>query len=262
MELSWKLANNSTAILYTKEHNMVKVAADGKLGEMTFSNKEECWSYMRALRDSLIRGATVEGKAATVLKALLEKHPKYEQKIGCGFSSFKYDEHPEYTGTMCFFIVRTDGTCEDFSFRKCLDIVFGTQSKNKRDGKNANKRKFKPAELKAGTVLKVAGLDAIKEKGIKISFHHVKDAFKTVGDVEFVEMFEEHAEVRFSDAEIARKACEDVKDIDGQQIYVSILTGEEEQKHFERVLEKRRNSKKKKPFRNGHRHGRRGRGKF
>ena len=35
---------------------------------------------MRALRDSLIRGATVEGKAATVLRALLEKHPKYAEK--------------------------------------------------------------------------------------------------------------------------------------------------------------------------------------
>ena len=71
------------------------------------------------------------------------------EKIGCGFASFKYDEHPEYTGTMCIFIVRTDGSSEDFSFRKCLDVVFGTQSKKHRDVKfgrdksKDNKRKFK-----------------------------------------------------------------------------------------------------------------------
>ena len=54
-----------------------------------------------------------------------------QRKVGCGVSHFKYDEHPEYTGTMCFFIVRTDGTSEDFSFRKCLDIVFSGHNPDK-----------------------------------------------------------------------------------------------------------------------------------
>ena len=269
LELSWELANNSKALLYTKEHNMVKVANtfDGKLGEMTFKDKAECWGYMRALRDSLIRGSTVEGKAHTVLKALLEKHPKYDQKVGCGFASFKYDEHPEYTGTMCFFIVRTDGSSEDFSFRKCLDVVFGTQSKKHRDVKfgrdksKDNKRKFKQPEVKLGTVLKVDGLDDIKNKGINIHFKQIKESFGAVGNVEFVEMFENYAEVRFSEQADAKKACEDVKDINGEQIFVSMLPEEDEKKHFERYFESRQNKTPRRGGnnrRNGRRSGRRG----
>lgn len=238
---------------------MVKVANtfDGKLGEMTFKDKAECWGYMRALRDSLIRGATVEGKAHTVLKALLEKHPKYDQKVGCGFASFKYDEHPEYTGTMCFFIVRTDGSSEDFSFRKCLDVVFGTQSKNHRDGK----RKFKQPKMKLGTVLKVDGLDDIKNKGINIDFKLIKESFSAIGNVEFVEMFENYAEVRFSEQTDAKKACEDVKDISGEQIFVSMLAEEDEKKHFERFYESRQYKTRRsggKNSRNARRGGRRG----
>ena len=52
---------------------------------------------------------------------------------------------------MCFFIVRTDGTCEDFSFRKCLDVVFGTQSRKKTPrstDRRDNKRKFKAPVMK------------------------------------------------------------------------------------------------------------------
>ena len=262
LELSWELANNSKAILYTKEINLVKtVKFGGKLGEMTFQNKEECWSYMRALRDSLIRGATVDGKAATVLKALLEKHPKYLEKIGCGFASFKYDEHPEYTGTMCFFIVRTDGTCEDFSFRKCLDVVFGTQSRKKTPrstDRRDNKRKFKAPVMKPGTVLKVDGLDDLKKKGVDIHFSQIKEAFGAAGKVEFVEMFENHAEVRFSEVENAKKACEDIKDINGEQIFVSMLPEEEEKKHFERSIEMKKQSKNRKQ---GGGRGRFGKGK-
>ena len=256
LHLTWKLANNSKAVLFTKEHNMIKIAFDGKVGDMTFSSKEECWSYMRALRDSLIRGATVEGKAATVLSALLEKHPKYAEKVGCGVSHFKYDEHPEYTGTMCFFIVRTDGTSEDFSFRKCLDIVFGTQSRQKpRDGRHrGDKRKRNEPEMKLGTVIKVGGLDRIKEKGVEIKFRDLKEAFGVVGGVEWVEMFESHAEIRFSKAEDAKNACAGIENVKNELVDVTMLPEVDERKHFERYFA----SKKNKPSRHG---GRRGRGR-
>lgn len=41
--------------------------------------------------------------------------------------------HPQFTDSRCFFIIRTDGTVEDFSYRKCiigaLDIVDPEKSK-------------------------------------------------------------------------------------------------------------------------------------
>lgn len=41
--------------------------------------------------------------------------------------------HPKFTDSRCFFIIRTDGTVEDFSYRKCiiaaLDIIDPEKSK-------------------------------------------------------------------------------------------------------------------------------------
>lgn len=32
----------------------------------------------------------------------------------------KVDRHPQFTQSRCFFVVRTDGVWEDFSYNKCL----------------------------------------------------------------------------------------------------------------------------------------------
>lgn len=57
-------------------------------------------------------------------KAILERvliyHPEYEKKIGCGVDYITIGYHPEFTGTRCMFIVRTDGEMIDFSYWKCI----------------------------------------------------------------------------------------------------------------------------------------------
>ncbi|KAG8659279.1 DNA-directed RNA polymerase IV subunit 1 [Manihot esculenta] len=47
-------------------------------------------------------------------------HPRRDEKIGSGAKDIKVVNHPEYQDSRCFSLVRTDGTNEDFSYRKCV----------------------------------------------------------------------------------------------------------------------------------------------
>ena len=72
-----------------------------------------------------------------VLLALLDKHPRAAEKKGPGVESITFSEHPTYTGTQCFFINRTDGTKEDFSFRKCITAIFPDQPRGSKGKKRS-----------------------------------------------------------------------------------------------------------------------------
>lgn len=50
----------------------------------------------------------------------LHYHPRSVEKIGSGVKNIKVDYHPTYTTSRCFFVVREDGSVEDFSYNKCV----------------------------------------------------------------------------------------------------------------------------------------------
>lgn len=54
-----------------------------------------------------------------MLKALLVYHKSGETKLK-ELDHFTVDVHPEYKDTRCFFVVKADGTKEDFSAVKCI----------------------------------------------------------------------------------------------------------------------------------------------
>lgn len=56
-----------------------------------------------------------------VVENVLVYHPDYEDKIGSGLISIMVDRHPLYLYPRCLFVVRTDGTWIDFSYRVCLE---------------------------------------------------------------------------------------------------------------------------------------------
>ncbi|XP_020539597.1 DNA-directed RNA polymerase IV subunit 1 isoform X2 [Jatropha curcas] len=60
-----------------------------------------------------------EADKCTLMSALYF-HPRRDEKIGSGAQDIKVVNHPEYQGSRCFSVVRTDGTIEDFSYRKCV----------------------------------------------------------------------------------------------------------------------------------------------
>lgn len=58
-----------------------------------------------------------------VLLDLLKKgHPEPAKKIGDGIEAFQVRYHPTWK-SRCFFLVRVDGTTDEFSFRKCVDNI-------------------------------------------------------------------------------------------------------------------------------------------
>ncbi|XP_070038864.1 DNA-directed RNA polymerase IV subunit 1 isoform X1 [Nicotiana tomentosiformis] len=56
----------------------------------------------------------------SIVMMALHFHPRRSEKIGKGAMEIKIGYHKEYEDSRCFMLVRTDGTVEDFSYRKCL----------------------------------------------------------------------------------------------------------------------------------------------
>ncbi|KAL9328666.1 hypothetical protein ACSQ67_003669 [Phaseolus vulgaris] len=56
---------------------------------------------------------------STILR-VLNFHPRRSEKLGIGPQDIKVGWHPKFKDSRCFHIVRTDGTVEDFSYRKCI----------------------------------------------------------------------------------------------------------------------------------------------
>ena len=61
---------------------------------------------------------TIFGADEAALHWLVEQHPEYEQKRGCGIAGFTVVR--TIFGSCGFAIVRTDGSTTDFSYRECL----------------------------------------------------------------------------------------------------------------------------------------------
>ncbi|AES94122.2 putative DNA-directed RNA polymerase [Medicago truncatula] len=77
----------------------------------------------------------------TIMK-VLHFHPRRDEKFGSGPQNIKVGWHPEFTDSRCFFIIRKDGSVEDFSYRKCilgaLDIIDPKKSKIQRNRWSGN----------------------------------------------------------------------------------------------------------------------------
>lgn len=57
-----------------------------------------------------------------LVKELLSYHDNAEAKMK-GFKHFVVDVNPTYVDTRCLFVVRDDGTREDFSIVKCISNI-------------------------------------------------------------------------------------------------------------------------------------------
>ncbi|XP_055821431.1 DNA-directed RNA polymerase IV subunit 1 [Solanum dulcamara] len=56
----------------------------------------------------------------SIVMMALQFHPRRSEKIGKGAQEIKIGYHKEYEDSRCFMLVRSDGTVEDFSYRKCM----------------------------------------------------------------------------------------------------------------------------------------------
>lgn len=68
--------------------------------------------------------AIIEEPGKQQLMELLKHHDKGEEKLKDA-QDFTVGLHPEFKQTRCFFVIKKDGTKEDFSFHKCLNRLVG-----------------------------------------------------------------------------------------------------------------------------------------
>lgn len=79
-------------------------------------------SKSRAILNLKKDGEKLEGNDEEFLKELIAFHDKKDQKMK-DFDHFEVNVHPSYDKTRCFFVVRKDGSKEDFSVTKCIQVL-------------------------------------------------------------------------------------------------------------------------------------------
>ncbi|WCJ17604.1 hypothetical protein M5689_000009 [Euphorbia peplus] len=107
------------------------------LGPKSFASGVEMFDYFFKLLHYWPPNLNLNKYEHLVLLDLLKKgHSEPEKKIGVGIQAFQVRYHPMWK-SRCFFLIRTDDTMDDFSFRKCVDKILPLPEdmKLKGDGK-------------------------------------------------------------------------------------------------------------------------------
>lgn len=89
-----------------------------ELDTRAFEKQSDATTFFREMLNRYRPGDRVSEEDSLHLAALLERHPEYTTKVGCGVDHFEVQmtEH----GTPCFRIVRVDGNGTDFSYPRCI----------------------------------------------------------------------------------------------------------------------------------------------
>jgi Protein of unknown function (DUF3223) len=92
---------------------MAKIETD--IGGMIFPTKSAAMEHFKAMLYRHEIGARIPDPDATELSWLLERHPEFRDKLGCGVEYFSI--RPAVYGTRCFEIIRKS----DFSSKSSID---------------------------------------------------------------------------------------------------------------------------------------------
>ena len=101
---------------------MTKSKAAFEIAGQFYLDINKVKSKSRAILNICKDGDKITGNDSDFLKDLIELHDKKEQKMR-DFDHFEVNVHPLYEKTRCFFVVRKDGTKEDFSVTKCIQTL-------------------------------------------------------------------------------------------------------------------------------------------
>ena len=98
-----------------KEKNMP--AKPVEIGALRFAKKGDAHEYFKKMLYKYDLGDKVTKDDQEILSTLIAGHPEASDKIGVGIESFSV-RTADYQ-TRCFWVNRTDGTTEKFSFKVC-----------------------------------------------------------------------------------------------------------------------------------------------
>ena len=86
--------------------------------------RKEC----QAIKNRYADGVPLNKTDKTLVITALRKHPKAREKFGVGINAIVVSKY--VYGSRCYFVIRADGTTEDFSLRKCFGLP--TQPRNEK----------------------------------------------------------------------------------------------------------------------------------
>ena len=86
-------------------------------GSLHFTKQGDARAYLKAMLDRYDIGDRVGAADAAILAAALALHPEADAKIGSGIKDFSV-RSADFS-SKCFWVNRTDGTTEKFSYKAC-----------------------------------------------------------------------------------------------------------------------------------------------
>lgn len=87
------------------------------IGGIYFAKKGDALTHMKAMLDRYDIGDRVNASDTEFLRAALSLHPEATAKIGSGVVYFSVRSAD--FGSKCFWVNRTDGSTEKFSYKSC-----------------------------------------------------------------------------------------------------------------------------------------------
>jgi len=89
-----------------------------EIGDMKFAKKGDALDHLKSILNSYSPEERVSPLDEIFLLEALKKHPEVSEKFGVGIAHL-FVRRADY-GTKCFWIKRTDGSEERFSYISCV----------------------------------------------------------------------------------------------------------------------------------------------
>ena len=102
----------------TKEKNK-RAKLSYEIAGVYYSDINKVKSKARAILNLKKDGEKLTGNDEEFMKEIIKFHEKEADKMK-NFDNFEVGIHPQFEKTRCFFVVKKDGSKEDFSVSKCL----------------------------------------------------------------------------------------------------------------------------------------------
>lgn len=90
-----------------------------KIGE--FSSKAAMIAFCKLVLNSYQPGEVLRNTDLETVIEIVKRHPRAQEKIGCGIKEIIVRNDPVWKKTKQFWIIRTDGSGIDFSYKKCVN---------------------------------------------------------------------------------------------------------------------------------------------
>lgn len=92
------------------------------IGDRCFPRQMDALSFFKDMLAKYKKGDVVDEVDQRDLMALLERHISKDEKIGDGVDFFRVDA--DLYGGKCFWLVRKDGSEDDFSYKRCVTGIW------------------------------------------------------------------------------------------------------------------------------------------